>query len=159
MAAPTPTARQTPSGRMLKDGYRTTITFSRDPDVSFWEKTVTPPGLDGGDAIDITTMHNNDVRTKAPRSLFDLTDGSATVAYDPDCINQILNNLLNQPGSCTVTKSDGSTLAFYGYLQKFEPQELTEGEHPEAEITVVCTNVDPATGGEELPVLTSVSGT
>lgn len=159
MAAPTSTARQTPVGIILGDGFSTKIAFARDPDVSFWEKTVGPPGIDGGEAIDQTTMHNVAWRTKSARTLKTLTDSSLTVAYDPNVYNNIIDNLINMAGSITVHFPDGSKLDFYGYLQSFEPDDLTEGEQPTATITIVVTNFDPVNRVEAGPVLTSVSGT
>lgn len=153
------TTRQTPAGIKLDDGFSTKIAFERDPDVSFWEKTVQPPGYDGGDEIDTTTMHNVTYRTMSARRLKTLTEATVTVAYDPAVYTQILNNLLNQEGSVTVHFSDGSKLSFFGYLKTFEPQECTEGEQPEAEITIVPTNADPVTGAETAPTVTSVAGT
>ena len=80
MAAPAITARTTPAGIMLKDGYSTKIAFAADPDVSFWEKTVKPPGIDGGDGIEQTTMHNSAYRTMRSRSLKTLTEASGKAA-------------------------------------------------------------------------------
>lgn len=156
--APTPTARQTPAGIKLGDGYQTLITFAADPDVSLWEKTIKPPGIDGGEAIDTTTMHNEDLRTKSSRQLKDMTDSTGKCGYDPDVYNQI-KNLVNVETTVTVTFPDGSTLAYYGYLRVFEPDELAEGTFPEASFTITPTNTDPTTGGEEDYVLTSVPGT
>jgi hypothetical protein len=157
MAAPAATARGTPSGLKLKDGFSTLITIERFPTISFWEKSVTPPGWDGGDEIDISTMHNDALRTFAPRSLKTMTECSATVAYDPAVYSQIVQ-AININDEITVTFSDGSTLAFWGFLKSFEPSENTEGEQPEAEITIFPTNVDNS-GAEQTPVLTSVAGT
>lgn len=158
MAAPVATVRQTPAGIKLKDGYQALITFAADPDVSLWEKTVTPPGIDGGDAIEQTTMHNDEWRTMAPRALKTLTESSFMAAYDPACFTQ-LNNLINVETTVTVTFSDGSTLAFYGYLRSFEPAELTEGEQPEATCNLTPTNFDPVNKVEAGPTVTSVAGT
>lgn len=159
MAAPATTALGTPAGIRLGDGYQTAIVFARNDTVSFWEKSIKPPGMDGGDMIDNTTMRNTTWRTRAPRQLITLTDFTLRAAYDPNVYNQILNDLLNQEGAITIHFPDGSTLDFFGYLQKFEPQEITEGNQPEADITVVPTNWDPANAVEAAPVLTSVSGT
>lgn len=52
------TTRSAPGGTKLGDGFSTKIAFAADADVSLWEKTVTPPGVDGGDAVDTSTMHN-----------------------------------------------------------------------------------------------------
>lgn len=158
MSAPSTTARQTPTGLRLTDGFPTKIAFAADPDVSFWEMTVKPPGLDGGDAVNTTTMHNVTWRTMAPRQLVTLTDSSTTVAYDPDLYNQILA-LLNVVTSITVHFPDGSTLDFFGFLRKFEAQELKEGEMPQATVDIVPTNYDPVAGTEQAPVLTSAAGT
>lgn len=158
MSAPATTTRQTPAGLRLTDGFPTKIAFAADPDVSFWEMTVKPPGIDGGDAVNTTTMHNTDWRTMAPRQLKTLTDSSTTVAYDPNIYNNILA-LINVVTSVTVHFPDGSTLDFWGYLRKFEPQELKEGEMPQASVDIVPTNYDPSAGTEQAPVLTSVPGT
>jgi hypothetical protein len=136
-----------PVGSKLDDGYSTKITFTADPDVSFWEKSVKPPGVDGGDPIDITTMFNAEWRTAAPRSLKTLTEASATVAYDPQVYDQIVA-LINVKTWVTILFSDGSGIHFPGYLKSFEPGELSEGGFPEATISIVPTNADPSTGVE-----------
>lgn len=158
MTAPTLTARTTPVGLKLNDGFSTKIAFAADPDISFWEKTVQPPGWDGGDAIDVTTMHNTTYRTFAARALVTLTESSLTVMYDPACYTQI-RAIINVETSISVHFPDGSTLTFYGYLRSFEVGDHVEGEPPEATIVIQPTNVDPVTGGEEAPVVVSVAGT
>lgn len=157
MAAPTPTARQTPTGLRLTDGHSTKITFARSPAISLWEITVKPPGIDGGDEIDTTTMHNVLWRTRQPRQLRTLTESTFTAAYDPNVYNTILSNL-NVNDQITCRFPDGSTLAFWGYLKAFEVNDHTEGEQPEATVTIVPTNQDDD-GAEQAPVMTSVSGT
>lgn len=152
--APTPTARVTPDGTKLKDGYQTLFTFEDAPDVALWEKTVKPFGLDGGDMIDITTMHNETLRTFWPRSLITLTEGSFTAAYDPAVVQTLISDVLNVPQAITAHYPDGSSDTFYGALTKFERGDHKEGEFPEATCTVVPTNTDPDTDEEELPVYT-----
>lgn len=158
MAAPTPAAYVSPAGIKLDDGYRTTITFTQDTDLSLWYKTVTPPGLDGGDPTNTTTMLNDSLRTFAPKALITMTAMTVNAAYDPDVYNQLLA-LINVNTTITLTFPDTSTIAFYGYLQKFEPGEMQEGEQPDASITIQPTNQDPSDGGEELPVIYSAAGT
>ncbi len=158
MAAPTPTARGTPSGIKLDEGFRTLVTFASNPTIGFWEKEVTPPGLQGGDPVDTTTMHNVRWRTRNPRQLITMENFKLNCAYDPYLYTSLLA-LLNVKTTVTVTFRDGTTLAFYGFLQSFIPGSLKEGEQPMAEITVVPTNQDPTTGAEEDPVLTNVAGT
>lgn len=158
MGVPTLTARSTPGGRMLDDGYQSLVAFESDPDVSLWEKTVQPVGFDGGDKIDVTTMHNETVRTYATRSLIDITDGAMTVAYDPACLDQILA-LLNVEQAISVHLPDGSAWVFFGAMTAFEPQSNEEGSQPEANVTLVATNVDPADGTEAVPNYVTPAGT
>ena len=158
MAAPVAGTRSDPTGIKLDDGYRTLVAFSANPAISFWEKSITPPGLDGGDPIDTTTMHNDRWRSMAPRALITMTEFEMEAAYDPVLYDDMLD-LLNVNTTVTVIFPDGSTLAFYGFLRSFEPGELVEGEQPTATIMVVPTNQDPTTGTEEAPVLVNVPGT
>lgn len=154
----TTTERQAPSGIKLDDGFSTLIAFAADPDVSLWEKTVKPPGLDGGDPIETSTMHNTALRTFASRSLKTMTDVTFTSAYDPKVYDQLLA-LINVEGSITLHFSNGDTLDFFGYLRLVDPQEISEGEQPEAQCTIVCTNTDPSTGAETLPNYKTAAGT
>ncbi len=158
-SAPTPAAsRPTPDGIQLDDGFSTKINIAHDPDISFWEKSVTPPGLDGGDAIDMTTMHNVAHRTFSPRALTTLTEMTTTALYDPDVYDEVLA-IINNPTTITVFFPDGSTLAFYGYLRLFEAAELVEGTPPECTVTIHPTNRDPADGTEQGWVMDEVAGT
>jgi hypothetical protein len=145
----TTTERGTPGGTKLGDGYQCLIAFAQDADVSLWEKSVTPPGIDGGDPVDTSTMHNTTYRTKAARQLKELTNGSFTAAYDPQVYDQIVS-LINVEGWITVHFPDGSTLDFMGYLKSFTPGEIVEGSQPEAECEIVCTN-ENSTGAETGP--------
>lgn len=158
MGAPTPTARVTPAGLKLEDGQFSTHTFAADPDVGLWEKSVKPPGMDGGDKIDLTNHHNVAYRTSAPRNLKTLTASTFKAFYDPDVYNQLMA-LINVKTTCTTTFIDGSTLAYFGYLKSVEFDDMVEGTAPECTVTIETTNVDPSDGSEAGPVLTSVSGT
>ena len=158
MAAPTPSVRATPGGIKLPDGYQCLVTFTADTDFSVWEKTTTPPPLEGGDPIDQTTQHNVDYMTKFPQQLIDVGEATFTAAYDPASYTQALA-LINVQTVVTYTFYDGSTLCFYGYLKTFAPGTQQRGTQPEATITVVCTNWDYVNKVEAAPVLTSVSGT
>lgn len=152
------TERQTPVGVKMKDGYQSLIAFAADPDISFWEKSVTPPGMDGGDPVDNTTMHNTTMRTMSPRSLKTATPSQVTVAYDPVVYDQIIS-LINVEGLVTIHFPNGDTLDFYGFLKSFQPGELVEGQQPEATIEVVPTNVNPSTGAEVTPNYITAVGT
>lgn len=147
-----PTTRQTPVGAFLEDGYQSLITFAADPDVSLWEKSVTPGGIDGGDKIPTTTQHNSAWRTYAARQLKEMTDGGITCAYDVQVYTQIIA-LVNVETLITVTFPDGSTMDAYGYLKSFVPGALEEGSPPEAEVVVVFTNRHPTTRVETAPAV------
>jgi len=158
MAAPTPTTRQDPGGIYLKDGYRSLITIGVDPDLSLWEIGVKPPGMDGGDAINTTTMHNDTYRTMAHRALKTLTESTFRFAYDPAVYSQ-LESQINVDTTITQRFPDGSTLAYYGFLQKAEFDELVEGEMPTGTATVCPTNFDHVNKVEASPAVASVAGT
>ena len=156
MAAPSPTTRSTPFGRMLEDGYQSLITFSLKPDIAIWEKAVGPGGIDGGEKIDVTTQHNRYRRTYGARSLWDKTDSENTCAYDPNNFNDI-RGMINQEQTITITYPNGDTEADFGVLQKFERNQLQEGEFPEASFTIFFTGKD-SSGTEQVPVVTPLSG-
>lgn len=158
MAPPTVTPPGTPVGYKLGDGWRTLFTFQNKPSIQLWEVAVKPGGFDGGEKIDTTTMHNNKWRTMAPRHLFTLTDVTATCAYDPDMIPDLLSQL-NLQQSITTTFPDNSKYAFYGFLQKAEFEENKEGEMPRMTVTVTPTNWDPVGGVEADPVFQPAAGT
>ncbi len=139
----------------IDDGFSTTITLTTPATVKFWEKTVTPPAIDGGGANDTTTMRNTAWRTKAPKKLKTLTQSQTTVAYDPEVYDNILAALnLNQ--LITIDFPDGSQLAFWGWIDKFTPGEIVEGEQPTATVVVEISNQDD-TLTEIAPVYTTAS--
>lgn len=158
MAAPAATARQSPVGIWLDSGHSTKITIGLDPDISFWEKTVTPPGFDAGDAIDTTNMHNVRYVSKAPQPLIDMTDISGTASYDPAVLSQI-EAVMGIKTTITITFPDGSTWAAYGFLKAFTPQENSRNNQPMANYTAVITNYDPTNHLQVGPTVTSVAGT
>jgi hypothetical protein len=136
----------------LDDGYQTLISFAADPTVLFFEKTVTPPSVEGGGEIDTTTMLNSVCRTRSPKALITMGNSSATVAYDPACYPEVIA-LVNVNNLITVTFPDGDTLAFWGWLDSFTPNEHTEGEQPTADIEIIASNQN-ASGVETAPVHT-----
>ena len=156
MAAPSPDDRDPPGGIPLWDGFRTLITFEYDSDISLWEKSTTPPGIEGGDAIDVSTFHNVFYRTKWPRELVEITDGSFKAAYDPASWSQILAQV-NVRQTITVTFNDESTEAFWGHLKSAIPDEHSDGSQPECTVTFVVDNIDNSYD-ESGPYLTSVAG-
>lgn len=157
MAAPSYTARGSLAGhRPLKDGYQALLTLSADSDILIWEKSVTPPGQEGGDPIDQTTMHNATWRTLAPRALITLTECQLTGAYNPQSYSQIQAQL-NVEQVISILFSSGNWMAFYGFIRNFQPAAMVEGTQPEATFTVVPTNWDPNANTEEGPAYGTAS--
>lgn len=140
----------------LRDGYPTTINLTGGG-VSFWEKTVQPPGIDGGEPIDITTMRNSTVRTLAPRHLYTVTPIELNVAYDPTVYDTIKAQV-NVNQEIVITFPDSCTITWWGYLKSFIPEANEEGNEPMARISLVPTNLN-ASGAETVPVVSSASGT
>lgn len=158
MSAPTPTARTTPTGIMLKNGFPIKVTFSSDPNLEIWEKSVQPPGVVGGDPIEQTTQHNVEWETFAPQVLKSLSEGGGTCAYDPGCLTAI-EALVNVEQTITYTFPDGTTWAIYGYLAEWVPDALERGTQPEASFKIQFTNWDLAGKVEAGPAVASVAGT
>jgi len=160
MGNPTHGTRVAPSGNFdLFDGFVSKITFANDTNVTFWEKSVKPPGLDGGEPIIRSTMFNTVYHTKHPGGLIDVTPVTTKVAYCLQSYTDILAIINDVNDTVTVTVCDGSQISFFGYLQKFEPDELTPNTHPEATITVIATMYDHANQVEGAFLITEVTGT
>lgn len=141
----------------IDDGFSTTIAFADLATVKFYEKTVTPPSVSGGGENDTTTMLNTAWRTRSPKKLKTLGESQLTVAYDPAVYNDVVGaNGVNNNQLITVTFPDGSTLAFWGWIDEFTPNEIVEGEQPTAEVTIICSNQN-ASGTETAPVYTAPS--
>lgn len=154
----TPVTRITPTGYKMPDGFKTLIAHSAAPDVQIWERIVKPAGVDGGAAIDTTTMHNIAFRTFSARQLKTLTESTFRGFYDPDFYPTIFN-LINVMGTITVTFPDHSKLTFFGYYQKLEFGENEEGKPPEVIVTFTPTNWDPVAQVEVSPRFDPAPGT
>ena len=144
----------------IDDGFATTIAFGDQasgtgPELTFWEKEITPPGMDAGGENDTTTMRNTTYRTKAAKKLITMTPMTLVVSYDAvfydDIVDMIGDNQL-----ITITFPDTSTVAFYGWLDKFVPGNIVEGEQPTANIEIVCSNQTDA-GVETAPNYTAAA--
>lgn len=148
----TTTALATPVGTALEDGFSTRIAIAADSNIALWVKSVKAPGVDAGDPIDETTMHNTAWRTFALRQLLTLTPMSFTAAYDPAVYDQLIA-IAGVNGWITVHESDGSTLDFVGGLRSAEPSEHQEGGQPLMQVVFVPTNC--LNGVETAPVYTA----
>jgi len=158
MTAPSAIVRGTPAGIQLEEGFSATLAMENLTTISFWEKTMGAPAIEGGDPIDQSTMHNTTWMTQLPPTLLKLESFTLTAAYDPNLISQaIAQKNVNQ--TLTVTWPDGSTLSFYGWLRKTEFADMSHGTLPEVTITLEASNIDPTTMTEEAPVYVDVAGT
>lgn len=141
------------AAKMLLDGHATTITLANAPSIKLYEKSVTPPQLTLGGAIDVTTMRNTAWRTQAARTLKTLGAINTTVAYATDAYDAVRDQLgVNQ--LITVTFPDGSTLQFYGWIEEFTPGEATEGAQPTATL-VIQPSLRDDNGAEAAPQYTA----
>lgn len=134
-------APRTPATAPLRDGYQMVVTFASDADISIWEKTVTPPGYDNGEEVDTTTMHNDEVETRAPQGLNKPTNGAMTVAYDPAALADILA-LVGKEDDLTYHFPNLSSWTDRGYLKSFVPNEIVRGQQPTAACVIVSTSTD-----------------
>ncbi len=157
--APTPTARGTPAGIDLKEGFPIKLTLSLLPTAGFREISVKGSGRDGGDEIEITTQHNVTSETYYPRVLKKNDKVTAECAFDPNIIST-LESIINNPNNVTTESlPDGSTYCYWSFLQKVERGEMKKSERPTVTITIVVTNYDPVAHVQAEPVYTDVSGT
>lgn len=134
----THTARQTPVGTPFDEGYQSLITFAADPDLSFWEQVVGAPGIDGGDPVPTSSMHNVALRTLAPRKLRSLTPFQVQGKFSSGTLDQIAA-LCNKNGWITITWPDETDYSFPGYLKSFTPGQAQEGNPLVGTIEVVPT--------------------
>jgi hypothetical protein len=154
MAAPTPTARVEPTGAKLKEGHATKITLAIDTNIEFWEKEVTPPGIEGGEPVMQGDMFSLVWETRVPQALKDMTEVAVTANYDPAVMASAVA-AINVPTTITITWPPGGTLAFYGFMRSFKPNPLKKGEQPNAAVVIVPTNWDHINGVEAGPVYTA----
>lgn len=126
---------------VLGDGYQSLITFSSTDTVKFYEKTIKPIGFDGGGGVDTTTMRNSTVRTSEPKALITTMPVSVTAAYEVAVID-VIYALINVKQQIVITFPDGDTVTFWGWLSKFDPGDLKEGEQPTATIEIISGNTN-----------------
>ena len=146
---------------IMEDGFSTTISFSSALlssasvlTVAMKELEVSPPGVDGGEKIDVTTMRNTTWRTFAPRNLKTLLEAPVVVAWSPDLYDE-MNAMINDNQLITMTLPDTATIAFWGFVKSFTPNAMVEGTQPTANISIEPTNRN-ASQVETAPVVTEV---
>lgn len=137
---------------VLTDGFSTIFTLQQPASnaIKLVERTVKPVGMTGGGPINRTGMRNTAVRTKSPKTLYEVPDITTTCEYDPAVIDQ-LQDVLQVNQKITITYPDGSTVEFWGWLESFDPSEHQEGTQPTATVTFIVSNLN-ASGVETPPV-------
>lgn len=133
----------------LVDGFSTNIQLVTNDLTLLNVKTLTPPPVEGGGEIDLTTMENAAWRTRAPKSLKTLGPMTFTCSYDPALYLAEVYAAVNDEQSIIITFPDATTLTFYGFVDTFVPGTHEEGELPEATVTIIPTNVNA--GAETAP--------
>jgi hypothetical protein len=126
----------------LTDGYQTLIEVPGivgQPVLLFREREVQPPDLDGGGPIETTTMRNTRFRTKQPKHLITTGDITTHVQYAPQVYDDVLRSL-QIVGKITIRFPDGYITVFIGWLEKFTPTSLKEGDFPLAEMKLCVGN-------------------
>ncbi len=99
--------------------------------------TITPPGWDGGEAIDTTTLGNVKYRTKMAPTLIDIGAMSFTAEMDPAKIHDAPINL---PGVIVITIPDIGTWTLQGYLKSITGDQMQVGERATCSGEIVITN-------------------
>lgn len=109
-------------------------------DVALEVVEVTPPGIDGGAAINTTTHNNQQVMTKAPGALIEIGDSTISVVYSPTLYAAMMplvnvNKLIEQGWPIA-----GKAVKYWGYVQKLQPTSLKDKDRPLMNVTIVVTN-------------------
>jgi hypothetical protein len=135
----THTDRVDPVGTPFDEGYQSLLTFSLDPDLSFWETVVGAPGIDGGDPVPTTTMHNTMFHTVSPRKLKRMTPFQVQGKFSsgtPEQVNALINA---RDGWVTVKWPDETQFSFPAYLKSWQPAQAQEGNPLEGTLEIVPT--------------------
>ncbi len=132
------------------DGAKTTISVGTI--ATLFPTGITPPTFEGGGEIDTTTLKNQSVRTRQPKIVKDLGECSFSAQYDPAAI-ATLYGVIQTNQSIIITFADTSTITFWGFVDSVSVGEITEGEAPTLDVTIIASNSDntdpPA---EQVPV-------
>jgi len=132
-----------PAGIRLKEGHATLVTLANAPSIKLWEQEITPPGFDAGGPNDTTTMRTTRWRTRQPKVLITMTPMSGVFQYDPAVIADIVNQL-GKNQQITVTYPTGQSWTFYGWINRFTPHRIVEGQPPLADVDFEAANEDTA---------------
>jgi hypothetical protein len=129
-----------------KSGFGCRITFTTSSTVTFEEIDTSEPGMDGGDPIEIKHNAKTTYVEKYPKALVELTNGSASVTYDPSKVAAIAS-AINVEQTITHTFKDGSAISYWGFLKSWVPTGKNDDGQPMADIELVPTGLN--SGGTE----------
>jgi hypothetical protein len=125
---------------ILKDGIGSRISINIG-NAFYAEIEITPPEVDGRGGIDMTSLRNRGWITMAPKSLKALNAMTARVQYDPIMYGVVIG-ILQRNRQMSVTFPDGGVLTFWGWIDKFTPEGMSEGNKPTATLTIQPSNLD-----------------
>lgn len=131
----------------LHDGLQTILTIGDTNLVC--EIEVTPPSLDGGDPIDLSCMRSGEWALMYPRRRKKVGPMTILVSWNPEVYRNLAAGVvdarvfLNLNQLMQLRFPNGAVLSFYGFITKFEPQAMKEGERPTANITIQLSLLDP----------------
>ena len=151
MANPTHVVRGTPTGAMIPEGFVSKIAINGATSIGFFEISVQPFRIDGGEGIKTTTQFNVRYHTKRPQTLVEIGDINIKAGYAAKEIDAIMA-LINVEKSITQTWPDGQYCDFYGWLRSFAPDGLESGGLPTASIVICVSNWDATNKVEVGPV-------
>jgi len=124
------------------DGYNCRISLVNQG-ITVYEKNVTPPGVEGGDPINITTNDNGDFQSFAPRSRKQKTPAQSEVTYN-DTDLDALEAAVDQSDDILRVWPDDSTKLESGWLRSSIPNQTQEGEQPTTNLTFEYQGEAPA---------------
>jgi hypothetical protein len=99
--------------------------------------TLTPPGWDGGDPIDITNLSNVKYKTKMAPILIEIGDMSFSAELNPATIGSAP---INQEGVIVITIPSWGTWTLHGHLKSIKSDELKMGERATCTGEICITN-------------------
>lgn len=142
----------------IDNGFSTTLEFDENPTLEFYEVEVQPPGWDGGDPINTSTMRNTTLETFTPAALMTMTEITVSVAYTSDIFHLTtgVKAMVNINQEVILTLPDGATVTFWGYVRSFIPPTHVKNVRPMAGLRVVPTNTNDSKV-ETLPVFAAAA--
>jgi hypothetical protein len=119
----------------------TTLTFT-GTGVSFtldWV-TITPAPLEGGEAIDTTSLANTQFKTSMPQTLISCGDLTFSGELNADALDDAVDSINKEATAVVVVGNGGGTFTYYGYLKSVTPGSLTAGEKATMDGVFAVTN-------------------